>query len=429
MKHRTRLCTLLGLVLALMLLPNTASRSEAQTAERCFPETGQCIAGRIREFWEQNGGLPVFGFPIGLQREEQIEGKPFQVQWFERNRLELHPENARPYDVLIGRLGADRLQQQGRDWFTFPKSEPKTDCRFFSETGHNICGAILAAWRAQGLDLDGRRAVSEAESLGLFGLPLSDEQTETIEGKQYTVQWFERARFELHPENQPPYNVLLGRLGVELGSAPAPTPAPAPVPSQFDGYWDGQAPEKTQITLTISGGRVIFVQIDVDCGSRSTTFSSRQKTPINNASFQVTNNLFSVAGSFADGGVSGTLKISRPDIECGGLLNGPWAAHFAGPAPLDGYWQGTMGNTARISFFVNRGVVTDVDIRTPGCASIKGVTLSEDYPIDGNSFYAGGSDGKIGVSGTFNSDNAASGSVEYQLPDCSFAGPWTATKQ
>jgi hypothetical protein len=30
------------------------------------------------------------------------------------------------------------------------------------------------------------------------------------------VQYFERARFEYHPENQPPYDVLLGLLGRQL---------------------------------------------------------------------------------------------------------------------------------------------------------------------------------------------------------------------
>jgi Cu-Zn family superoxide dismutase len=192
------------------------SGTQAQQAERCFTETNFCISGRIREFWEQNGGLAVFGLPLAPQQEETLEGQPFQAQWFERARLELHPENARPYDVLLGRLGADRLMQQGRDWFTFPKSEAKADCRFFPETGHNVCGQILAAWRANGLEFDGRSGKSEAESLALFGLPLSDEQTETIEGKEYTVQQFERARFELHPENAPPYDVLLGRLGAEV---------------------------------------------------------------------------------------------------------------------------------------------------------------------------------------------------------------------
>ncbi len=70
------------------------------------------IAGRIREYWERNGGLPVFGFPITPLQQERVEGQLVQVQWFERNRLELHPENARPYDVLLGRIGAERLAAQ-----------------------------------------------------------------------------------------------------------------------------------------------------------------------------------------------------------------------------------------------------------------------------------------------------------------------------
>jgi hypothetical protein len=34
-----------------------------------------------------------------------------------------------------------------------------------------------------------------------------------LDGKTYTVQYFERSVFEYHPENQPPYNVLLSQLG------------------------------------------------------------------------------------------------------------------------------------------------------------------------------------------------------------------------
>ncbi len=228
MKTRLLVCSVFATLLLAVVTP-----AHAQT-ERCFPETGNCISGRIREFWEQNGGLPVFGYPITPQQEEQIEGKPFQVQWFERNRLELHPENARPYDVLLGRLGADRLAQQARDPFTFPRSEQQSGCRFFPETGHNICGAVLGAWRASGLELDDRRGKTEAENLALFGLPLSDLQTETLaDGKEYQVQWFERGRFELHPENAPPFNVLLGLLGSEVRSTGAPSqPQPPAPPSQ-----------------------------------------------------------------------------------------------------------------------------------------------------------------------------------------------------
>ncbi len=225
---RTRsdcLVILVTLTAILFVAPATFAQTE-----RCFTETGQCISGRIRVFWEQNGGLSVFGFPTGPQQAIPIEGKPIQAQSFERARLELHPENPPPYDVLLGRLGADRLAQQGRDWFAFPKSAPQAGCRFFAETGHNICGAILKAWRAHGLVLAGQPATSEATHLALFGLPLSDEQRETIDGKDYTVQWFERARFEVHPENPPPYDVLLGLLGNEVaGGAPAAS-APQPLP-------------------------------------------------------------------------------------------------------------------------------------------------------------------------------------------------------
>jgi hypothetical protein len=214
------------------LLASSAPTATAQSGERCFAETGFCMSGRIRQFWEQNGGLSVFGFPIGPQQEQSIEGRPVQAQSFERNRLELHPENQPPYDVLLGRLGADRLAQQGRDWqVVFAKSQPQAGCRFFPETGHNVCGDILAAWRANGLEIDGKRGKSEAESLALVGLPLSDLVTETSsDGKTYQMQWFERARFELHPENQPPYHVLLGLLGNELRDNTAP-PAPKPLPA------------------------------------------------------------------------------------------------------------------------------------------------------------------------------------------------------
>jgi len=238
----------IGLIVLLLCAGLPHSIARAQAGERCFPETGFCIAGRIRSFWEQNGGLPVFGFPIGPQQEQIIEGRPYQVQWFERNRLELHPENAPPYDVLLGRLGVDRLTQQGRDWTRFAQSQPQPGCRFFPETGHNACGEILAAWRASGLEFDGRRGTSEPESLALFGLPVSEPQTEMVEGQSYTVQWFERARFELHPENRPPYTVLLGRLGAQPPVCGSSALAPPGLPCA--GIW--LAPEEL-LGLPVSG--------------------------------------------------------------------------------------------------------------------------------------------------------------------------------
>ena len=199
------------------VLWNAVPVAQAQSSELCFNETGYCIRGRIREYWEAQGGLRVFGLPIGAQVDVVIEGKTLTVQRFERNRLELHPYNAAPYDVQLGRLGADRLQQQGRDWFTFAKTSEGGDCKVFAQTGHTVCGRFLTMWKRYGLSLDGKKGVSESESLALFGLPLSGVITERLsDGKEYQVQWFERARFELHPENTDPYDVLFGLLGNEM---------------------------------------------------------------------------------------------------------------------------------------------------------------------------------------------------------------------
>jgi hypothetical protein len=183
-----------------------------------FPETGFSVCGRFLEYWRQNGGLPVFGYPISAQRGEAIEGQVFQVQEFERNRFEFHPENARPYDVLLGRLGVEILDRQGRNWQDFAKvsGAPSSDCFYASATGHATCGVFFRYFRANGLEFDGRTGFSEGESIALFGLPISEPQEERLsDGNVYTVQWFERARFEYHPNNPDPYKVLLGLLGVE----------------------------------------------------------------------------------------------------------------------------------------------------------------------------------------------------------------------
>lgn len=221
-KRSILMCIILCFIVAWIMVPVR----HAQATERCFVETGFCISGRIQEYWEQNGGLPVFGYPISTLGVITVDGEKVIAQRFERNRLELHPTNNRPYDVLLGRLGADRLGQQGRDWNTFTKSGDTPRCIFFAQTQQQVCGAILAYWKSHGLNIDGKAQVTEAESLALFGLPLSPLQTETMaDGKQYQVQWFERARFELHPENAAPYDVLLGLLGNEVG-APTTTATP-----------------------------------------------------------------------------------------------------------------------------------------------------------------------------------------------------------
>ena len=111
-----------------------------QPDARCFPETGYCMYGRIREYWEGNGGLAVFGYPISNQARYSTPDGIFDLQMFERERLEYHPESPRPFDVLIGRLGAELLSRQGRPWETLPREQAQPGCAFFPERG-TICAS------------------------------------------------------------------------------------------------------------------------------------------------------------------------------------------------------------------------------------------------------------------------------------------------
>jgi hypothetical protein len=174
-----------------------------------FGATGHTLRGAFRAFWEANGGLDRFGYPL---TEELVEpapgsGRPLVVQYFERNRFEYFPELAgTPYAVQLSRLGDGALRRQGTPWETLPRvAEAPPECQFFAETGHSLCPPFRAAWERGGL--------------AIIGLPLSEPMTATRmdTGQPYTVQYFERARLEYFPERAgTPYEVQLGLLGREL---------------------------------------------------------------------------------------------------------------------------------------------------------------------------------------------------------------------
>jgi hypothetical protein len=145
------------------------------------PAAAQTIDGRFGEYWQEHGGLPIFGHAISGQTFEanRDTGRRHLTQWFERNRFELHEANGRPYDVLLGRLGVDRLQQLGRDWQRLPEASPSAP-HYFPETRHAIAhDPFWRYWSSHGLELDGRAGTSREESLALFGLPISEPAIET----------------------------------------------------------------------------------------------------------------------------------------------------------------------------------------------------------------------------------------------------------
>jgi glucose/arabinose dehydrogenase len=71
-------------------------------------ETHHNLQGPLADYWRRNGGIPVFGYPLSevFVEVSATDGKPYRVQYFERNRLEYHPEFAgTDAEVLLGLLG------------------------------------------------------------------------------------------------------------------------------------------------------------------------------------------------------------------------------------------------------------------------------------------------------------------------------------
>jgi hypothetical protein len=164
-----------------------------------FKETDRTLGQPFLRFWEEHGGVAVFGYPISERIEETDEatGEKYGAKYFERARMELHEETGE--QVVLGRLGAILRHAE-------PPAQPLAGAQFFPETGHNLSGPFLTFWNGHG-------------GLAIFGYPITEMALERnpVDGKEYTVQYFERSRFELHPELAgTPYEVQLGQLGKEL---------------------------------------------------------------------------------------------------------------------------------------------------------------------------------------------------------------------
>ena len=105
----------------------------------------------------------------------------------------------------------------------------------FAATGHNLTGGFLRFWWEQG-------------QVALFGLPVTEEMAEG--GR--VVQYFERARFEYHPDRRgTPHEVQLGLLGREA------TP-PADGPEQLVQVDKGVPIYVTYLTANVTDGQLAF---------------------------------------------------------------------------------------------------------------------------------------------------------------------------
>lgn len=186
----------------------------AQTRDpgaRFFEITGHNVPAQFIDYWEANGGVERFGYPLteAFVEVSETDGGSYLTQYFERARFEYHPEYIGTDDeVLLGLLGSETTVKR-RNEAAFQRIKPFTsdaDHTYFDKTGHSLSNAFKAFWERNG-------------GLPVFGYPISEEFRELSEtdGREHIVQYFERNRFEYHPDYAGTKDeVMLGHLAREV---------------------------------------------------------------------------------------------------------------------------------------------------------------------------------------------------------------------
>ena len=241
--------------MAALLLSSMSAASPQISDGNCvyFPETGHYVCGGFLEFFETRGGLEIFGYPLSESFDDPARG--LRVQYFQRARMEHHPQNPNPYTVQLGLL-VDELG------YRFPAASPgrvppfnSSLQHYFTETGHVVSYAFLDYFREKG-------------GLDIFGFPRSEFRYED----GYVVQYFQRARMEWHPENLSGPRMRLTNLGeiyIERFGIPGDYDEPLPPPPRYGNVTE-VAPEPTVTTLRVQasvrhvitgreGGQTVFV--------------------------------------------------------------------------------------------------------------------------------------------------------------------------
>ncbi|HKP52419.1 MAG TPA: hypothetical protein VJ183_07185 [Chloroflexia bacterium] len=213
------------------------SAPATQGDSRTFPETHQTIAGDFLKYWNEHGALAQQGYPISPEMQElsEIDGKSYTVQYFERAKFEKHPEQPDPQNQVLLELFGVLEYRDRYPLAAYLQGAPNQAADttpgsvLFELTGKRLGGTFLRYWQTHG---DVRQQ----------GYPITDVFEEVAEdGKTYKVQYFERAKFELHAEFAGTANeVLLSRIGAKFlekrfvkggdGSfTPKPTAIPTPI--------------------------------------------------------------------------------------------------------------------------------------------------------------------------------------------------------
>ena len=194
--HRARLILAIGLAATVLIAGLGASNPQnGEQTCRYFNETGHWVCGEFLEFFDARGGLEIFGYPLTEAFDDATRGD-LHVQYFQRARLEWHPDNSAPYRVQLGLL-VDELGYGSPP--AQPEEVPSSNGplhHYFPQTQHVVSYGFLDYFREHG-------------GLDIFGYPRSDLM---YEGERI-VQYFQRARMVWHPESPAGSQVRLADLG------------------------------------------------------------------------------------------------------------------------------------------------------------------------------------------------------------------------
>jgi hypothetical protein len=244
-------------VLAALVLVVVALGPRMAAADTPFTQTGQAVWGPFEQYWQAHGGLAQFGMP---RTSVYPAGNDYDAQWFERALFTYTPSNPDPYKVQLQLLGS-MITENRRNETPFRPAAPANTGRYFAATGHNLTGKLLDYWTRTG-------------GLPIYGYPISEQFSERSigDGHDYVVQYFERNRLELHPEQAgTPYEVQLGLLGSELldkqggPAAFANRGAPRFYPPQSSGGPTVYPKEGHAADYSWVAGQVAFTRIQGGC--------------------------------------------------------------------------------------------------------------------------------------------------------------------
>ena len=218
------------------------TKAQSSADVQYFAQTGHNVKGDFLRFFKAaRDPVLVFGYPITEQMTSK-DGKA--VQYFQRARLELHPELPESQRIQMTALGKLMYQPGSQQ---LPVDNPAA-CQSFA-TGFRVCFAFLNFYQANG-------------GLAQFGNPISPFEFH----ENLIVQYFEKARFEWRadrPEGQRVVITDLGRIYLDQLTEDQANLRPfQPVNATIDDILSIQARAFVQRAITTaSGQQTIYVLV------------------------------------------------------------------------------------------------------------------------------------------------------------------------